>query len=135
MRGDAGAGGRPPVSGVVGGDLRSAVCVAADSFARNLAEPAEDGQFQIEPFELVNLIVGGLFAVIALNFTINSIYQVLGSGDNPVNRLFTLNYVTLGVSLLVNILIFRFGVVERVFGRYVQEQLYLFLIWAIPCSR
>ena len=71
-------------------------------------------------------------AVIALNFTINSMYQVLSSGDNPVNRLLTLNYITLGVSLLVNVLMFRFGVVERWFGRYVQEQLYFFLIWAIP---
>ena len=92
----------------------------------------EDGQFQIETFEFVNLIVGGLFAVIALNFTVNSLYQVLASGDNPVNRLFVLNYITLGVSLMVNVLIFRFGVVERLFGRYVQEQLYLFLIWAVP---
>ena len=92
----------------------------------------EDGQFQIETFEFVNLIVGGLFAVIALNFTVNSAYQVLSSGDNPVNRLFTLNYITLGISLLVNVLMFRFGLVERLFGRYVQEQLYFFLIWAVP---
>ena len=35
----------------------------------------EDGVFQIETFELVNIIVGGLFAVIALNFTVNSIYR------------------------------------------------------------
>lgn len=92
----------------------------------------EDGQFQIETFEFVNLIIGGLFAVIALNFTVNSMFQVLSSGDNPVNRLFALNYVALGISLLVNILLFRFGLVERLFGRYVQEQLYLFLIWAVP---
>ena len=59
------------------------------------------------------MIIGGLFAVIALNFTVNSVYQVLGSGDNPVSRLFALNYVALGVSLLVNVLLFRFGVVER----------------------
>lgn len=92
----------------------------------------EDGIFQIETFEFVNLIVGGLFAVIALNFTVNSTYQVLGSGDNPVSRLFALNYVTLGVSLMVNVLLFRFNVIGRWFGRYVQEQLYLFLIWAVP---
>jgi len=92
----------------------------------------EDGRFRIETFELVNVIIGGLFAVIALNFTVNSAYQVLGTGDNPVSRLFALNYVTLGLCLLVNILIFRFGVVERLFGRYVQEQVYLVLIWAIP---
>ncbi len=32
--------------------------------------------------------VGGLFAVIALNFTVNSTYQLLGTNDNPVARLF-----------------------------------------------
>lgn len=90
------------------------------------------GKFQIETFELVNIIIGGLFAVIALNFTIYSTYEVLGSGDNPVSRLFALNYIALGVGLLVNVLLFRFGVVERRFGRYVQEQLYLVLSWAIP---
>jgi hypothetical protein len=92
----------------------------------------EDGVFQIETFELVNIIIGGLFAVIALNFTVNSVFEILQSGDNPVNRLFALNYVTLAISLAVNILLFRFRVVERAFGRYVQEQFYLFLVWAIP---
>lgn len=92
----------------------------------------EDGKLQIETFELVNIIIGGLFAVIALNFTIYSAYEVLGSGDNSVSRLFALNYIALGIGLLVNVLLFRFGVVERLFGRYVQEQLYLVLTWAIP---
>ncbi len=92
----------------------------------------EDGVFQIETFEFVNLIVGGLFAVIALNFTVNTAYSVLGTGDNPVSRLFALNYIALGTSLMVNVLMFRFNVVGRFFGRYVQEQLYFFLIWAIP---
>jgi hypothetical protein len=50
---------------------------------------------------------------------VNSLYQVLGSGDNPIDRLFVVNYVTLGVRLLVNALLFRFSVVERMFGRYV----------------
>ena len=92
----------------------------------------EDGKFQIETFELVNIIIGGLFAVIALNFTIYSTYEVLGSGDNPVSRLFALNYIALGVGLLVNVLLVRFRVVEALFGRYVQEQLFLVLSWAIP---
>jgi hypothetical protein len=92
----------------------------------------DDGSFQIETFELVNIIMGGLFAVIALNFTVNSAYEALGSADNPVSRLFALNYTTLGIGLLVNVLLFRFGVVERWLGRYVQEQLYLFLCWAVP---
>lgn len=92
----------------------------------------EDGKFQIETFELVNLIIGGLFAIIALNFTIYGSYGVLAVGDNAVNRLFALNYMTLALSLMVNILFYRFGVFEKLFGRYVQEQLYLFLAWAIP---
>jgi hypothetical protein len=92
----------------------------------------EDGVYQVDSFELVNLIIGGLFAVIALNFTVNSEYQVLGTGDNPVNRLFALNYLTLGVSLLVNILLYRFRVAETLIGRYAQEQLYFYLMWAIP---
>jgi hypothetical protein len=92
----------------------------------------EDGVFAIETFELVNLIIGGLFAVIALNFTVNQAYQVLSTGDNPVNRLFALNYVTLGLALLVNVLFYRFNVVEKLFGRWVQEQVYLYLTWAVP---
>lgn len=92
----------------------------------------EDGFFQVETYELVNIIIGGLFAVIALNFTVNSVYEVLESGDNPINRLFALNYLTLAISLAVNVCLVRFRIVERAFGRYVQEQLYLYLVWAIP---
>jgi hypothetical protein len=92
----------------------------------------EDGVFLLETHETVNIIIGGLFAVIALNFTVNSVYDVLESGDNPINRLFALNYLTLAVALAVNILIFRFHLVERVAGRYVQEQLFLTIIWAVP---
>ena len=92
----------------------------------------EDGVFQIETFELVNIIIGGLFAVIALNFTVYSAYEVLGSANNPVSRLFALNYIALGIGLLVNVLLFRYGVIERWFGRFVQEQLYLVLAVAIP---
>lgn len=50
------------------------------------------GAAPTEPFEQANVIVGGLFAVIALNFTLNAEYGMLGSTDNTVRRLFTLNY-------------------------------------------
>jgi hypothetical protein len=30
------------------------------------------------------------------------------------------------------LLLFRFNVVARCFGKYVQEQLYVFLVWAVP---
>ena len=92
----------------------------------------EDGLFQIETFELTNVIIGGLFAVIALNFTISSSYEVLNSGDNPVYRLLALNYVALAVALIINVLLFRFGVVRRCLGRYVEEQTYFVLAWAVP---
>lgn len=92
----------------------------------------EEGEFQIEAFELANVIVGGLFAVIALNFTLNAEYATLGSSDNTVRRLFALNYLALALSLLVNLTLFRFNLPLRWFGRYVQEQVFLFLSWAVP---
>jgi hypothetical protein len=92
----------------------------------------EDGKFQIEAFELSNIVIGGLFAVIALNFTVNSEYPGLGGSDNPVTQLFTLNYLALGIALAIIIVLFRFGLVQRAFGKYVQEQLYLYIVWAAP---
>lgn len=92
----------------------------------------EDGIFQVDTFELVNIIIGGLFAVIALNFTVYSSFTALSVGDNTVNRLFALNYMTLAAALVVNILFSRFTVIERVFGRYVQEQAYAVIMWMLP---
>ncbi|HEX8550100.1 MAG TPA: hypothetical protein VF681_00955 [Abditibacteriaceae bacterium] len=92
----------------------------------------EKGEFQIEAFELTNIIVGGLFTMIALNFTVNSEYRILASDDNLVKQLFSLNYLTLAVSLVINIVLFRFNLVQRAFGKYVQEQLFLYLMWAVP---
>lgn len=93
---------------------------------------AARGQFAIEAFELTNVVVGGLFAVIALNFTVNAEYKVIAAGDNTVSRLFALNYTTLGVSLAVNILLYRFNLVLRWFGPLVQEQVFRFCLWSIP---
>jgi hypothetical protein len=92
----------------------------------------EEGEFQIEAFELANVIVGGLFAVIALNFTLNAEYRTLGTSDNTVRRLFALNYLALALSLIVNLTLFRFNLPMRWFGRYVQGQVFLFLSWAVP---
>jgi hypothetical protein len=92
----------------------------------------EEGEFQIEAFELTNVIVGGLFAVIALNFTVNAEHRSLGTGHNPVTWLFALNYLTLGVSLVANMALFRFNVVKRLWGRYVQDEVYGYLVWAVP---
>ncbi len=92
----------------------------------------EDGGFKVEAFELANIIVGGLFAVIALNFTVNSAYTVIASGDNTVSRLFGLNYVTLGLVLAVVIFMYRFNVLKWLFGENVQKETFLFLLWALP---
>ena len=92
----------------------------------------EDGEFQIDAFELCNIVIGGLFAVIALNFTVNSAYPMLGDADNTVVRLFGLNYLVLGAALTIIITLFRFNLVQRAFGKYVQEQLYLCIVWAGP---
>jgi hypothetical protein len=92
----------------------------------------ENGEFQIEAFELSNIVIGGLFAVIALNFTVNSAYPMLGDADNTVTRLFGLNYLVLGIAAAIIITLFRFNLVQRAFGKYVQEQLYLSIVWAGP---
>jgi hypothetical protein len=91
-----------------------------------------EGQLQLEAHQLINLLIGGLFAVIALNLSISTRYTALGAGDNLVSRLLALCYVTLGISFLINLLLVRFRVVERTLGRYAQEQCYLVLRWAFP---
>jgi hypothetical protein len=90
------------------------------------------GKFEIEAFELANMIVGGLFAVIALNFTVNSEYKSIATGDNTATRFFALNYVALALSLAVVVLFYRFNFLLRWFGRYVQEQAFEYLLWSVP---
>ncbi len=92
----------------------------------------EEGEFAIDAFELANVIIGGLFAVIALNFTINAAYSSVSTGDNTVTRLFGLNYVALGLGLAIVVLLYRYNVPMRLFGRYVQEQFFSYLSWAVP---
>jgi len=92
----------------------------------------EEGVFMIEAFELTNIVCGGLFAVVALNFTINSSFPGLAVGDNPVMRLFALNYITLFIALGASLLLYRFNVIRAWFGQYVQEEFFLFVNWGIP---
>ncbi|MEK7487438.1 MAG: hypothetical protein AABZ60_24175 [Planctomycetota bacterium] len=92
----------------------------------------EDGEFQIGALDIANVIIGGLFAIIALNFAVNSEYKILASNDNTVTRLFGLNYLVLALSLGIDIFIFRFNFPKRFFGRYVQEEFFRYLCWAIP---
>ena len=92
----------------------------------------EAGEFQIAAFDLGNVIIGGLFAIIALNFTINAAYKSIASGDNTVTRLFALNYATLGVGLVVVVFLYRYNVPMRLAGRHIQEQVFSYLSWAVP---
>lgn len=92
----------------------------------------EDGAFVVEAFELANVIIGGLFSVIALSFSVNSSYKSISAGDNTVSRLFGLNYVTLALSLGVVILLFRLNLPKRLFNAFVQEEMFAVCTWAIP---
>jgi hypothetical protein len=92
----------------------------------------EEGEFKIEAFELANVIVGGLFAVIALNFTVSSELGTLAGGDNTVSRLFSLNYLTLATAPAVNLLVFRYRILRTRFGPFVEEELFRVITWAVP---
>jgi hypothetical protein len=95
-----------------------------------LNEAQEDG-FKVEAFELTNVLIGGLFALIALNFTVNSSYTIL-AGDNPISRLFAINYILLGVGLVINLAMFRYNVVGRKFGKHVNYEAFSVVTWALP---
>lgn len=92
----------------------------------------ENGEFAVDAFELANVIIGGLFAVIALSFTISSSYPVLAEGDNTVTQLLGLNYVALAVGLLITVFLYRYNLPKRWFGAHVQEEAFIFLTWAFP---
>ena len=93
---------------------------------------AEGDSFEVEGFELANVIIGGLFAVIALGFTINSAFPLLAQSDNTVSRLLGLNYTALAVGLIITVAFYRYKIPARFFGAYVQEQMFVFLTWAFP---
>jgi len=96
-----------------------------------LNEVEDDGGFKVDAFELTNVLIGGLFALIALNFTVNSAFPMLAAG-NPISMLFALNYVLLGFNLALNILLMRFGLAKRWFGGHVQREVYAYTVWATP---
>ncbi|MBF0307403.1 MAG: hypothetical protein HQL41_17350 [Alphaproteobacteria bacterium] len=93
---------------------------------------AENGEFAVDGFELTNISIGGLFAVVGLNFTINSTYVNLATGDNPVMRLFALNYFLLGLTIAIGMLLYRFHVVKLIWGPHIQDELFVYLNWALP---
>lgn len=93
---------------------------------------AEGGGFEVEAFELGNVIIGGLFAVIALGFTISSSFPALMAADNTITRLLALNYVALAVGTVITVVFYRYRLPAAWFGAYVQEQMFRFISWAFP---
>jgi hypothetical protein len=93
-----------------------------------------NGEFEVKAFELTNIVIGGLFAIIALNFTINSERSILASSANTVSLLFGLNYLALAGALVINICLFRFNVVRAIAGRHVQHEVARFITWALPIA-
>ena len=92
----------------------------------------KEDSYDSDTLALTNVLVGGIFAVIALNLTINSVFKSLASGDNVLTRLFGLNYATLGMALLVIVTMFRFQLPKRLFGWYVEEEIFKVVLWAVP---
>jgi hypothetical protein len=92
------------------------------------------GEFEVEAFELANVVIGGLFAVIALGFTISSAYPAIVAGDNTVTRLIGLNYVALAFGAVVAVVFYRYRMLANAFGPYVQEQIFRFISWSFPLT-
>jgi hypothetical protein len=95
---------------------------------------SNNGEFEIKAFELTNIVIGGLFAIIALNFTINSERSILASSANTVTLLFGLNYLALAAALVINVCLFRFNVVRALAGRHVQHETINYITWALPSA-
>ena len=93
---------------------------------------AEEGGFAVEAFELGNTVIGGLFAVIALSFSISSSYPLIMTSDNAVTWMIALNYVALAVGVIIAVAFYRYKLPARWFGPFVQEELFMFLTWAFP---
>lgn len=93
-----------------------------------------DGEFHIEAFEFTNILIGGLFAVIALSFTVYSERSILASGVNTVSMLFALNFAALAIAILINVAIVHFNAPRRLAGRHVQHETFTFILWALPVA-
>jgi Neurotransmitter-gated ion-channel ligand binding domain len=95
---------------------------------------SNNGEFEIKAFEMTNIVIGGLFAVIALNFTVNSDRSILASSTNTISLLFGLNYLALAAALVINVCLFRFNMVRALAGRHVQHETFRYIAWALPIA-
>ncbi|MBX3220618.1 MAG: hypothetical protein KF795_08875 [Labilithrix sp.] len=91
-----------------------------------------DNGFEGDAIALANIGIGGLFSVIALSFAIYSSYGVIANSDNTVTRLFGVNYAMLATTLTIVVVFFRYNVIARLFGPYVQREAFFFISWALP---
>jgi hypothetical protein len=95
---------------------------------------SEEGRFAIETIDLISVNLGGLFATVALTYTIYSAYPFLTVRHNLVASLFTLNYVLLAstVGLMLALLKPHTGDTEGWLSRTTVHTLYDYLCWALP---
>lgn len=93
---------------------------------------ATEHGFEGDTLSLANMSIGGLFSVIALSFAIYSSYGVIANGDNTVTRLFGVNYAMLAITLAIVVVCFRYNLLARLFGPYVQREAFYFMSWALP---
>jgi uncharacterized Tic20 family protein len=92
----------------------------------------DEGEFEVDAFELANMGIGGLFSVIALSFAVYSSYGAIANGDNTVTRLFGLNYAMLAITLSIVVICFRYNLLARLFGPHVQREAFHYMSWALP---
>jgi uncharacterized Tic20 family protein len=93
---------------------------------------AEKDGFEVDGFELANFIIGGLFAVIALSFTLDSTFPLLSKSDNTVSRLIGLNFTALAFGMIITVVFYGYSLPARWFGAFVQQELFKFLVWSFP---
>jgi hypothetical protein len=101
---------------------------------------ATSREFAVDAFELANIVIDGLFAVIALGFTISSTYPIVVANDSTVTRLIGLNYVALSIGLIIAVVFYRYNLPKRWFGFCVgccgvTVIPYGITINVMPCSR
>lgn len=93
---------------------------------------SDEGEFEVEAFELANVVIGGLFAVIALSITLSSSYPALVVQNNVVSHLLTLNYVSLAFGIFVVLFLYQFRCIGQWFGATAQRLVHLGLCWVYP---
>lgn len=89
--------------------------------------------FRYEAWQMANVNLSGLVATVALTLTIYNSYPFLNGTDNVVARLLALDYMLVGLAMLIVMTLFRWRVGEKPFASaHVVGELYACLSWALP---